>query len=153
MADGELSFNEEDWERIRREVAASHPGEDIVGWYRTRPGSGPILSAEDQAIHREFFFYPAQIALVVDPLGGEEAVFGRSGVELRMWFRRDIATLGAAPPATASPSPRWLARPAPASAATPHGSGQASEWLPLRTCAYLSVGGLAIGAALELALK
>ncbi|MFN2400266.1 MAG: hypothetical protein ABR543_16760, partial [Gemmatimonadaceae bacterium] len=42
-------------------------GETVLGWYRTRAAAGSQLSAEDSALHQEFFPDPWQIALILVP--------------------------------------------------------------------------------------
>jgi len=55
----------------------SYPDSKMVGWYHSHPGLGVFLSGSDRFIHRSFFGdQPWYLALVIDPLTGEQGVFG-----------------------------------------------------------------------------
>jgi hypothetical protein len=69
-----VTYTQETWEKIYQEKDQKHPKLDIVGWYHTHPGFGVEFSDMDKFIQQNFFSGPTQFALVVDPLGGDEAV-------------------------------------------------------------------------------
>lgn len=50
-------------------------GQRILGWYHTHPGFGIFLSAMDMFIHENFFNESDQLALVYDPVKGEDGLF------------------------------------------------------------------------------
>jgi proteasome lid subunit RPN8/RPN11 len=69
-----VTFTQETWNEIHRIKERDHPKLQIVGWYHSHPGFGVEFSEMDLFIQRNFFAGPSQIAFVVDPLGGEEAM-------------------------------------------------------------------------------
>ena len=71
----ELTFTQETWDYIHKELESKHKGKKIVGWYHTHPGFGIFLSDRDLFIHQSFFNLPYQIALVYDPKSHEHGVF------------------------------------------------------------------------------
>lgn len=78
----ELTFTQESWEYIHGVMDRDYPEQEIVGWYHTHPGYGLFLSEQDRFIHQNFFQQAGQIAVVVDPIAGEEAVFRWNGDEI-----------------------------------------------------------------------
>lgn len=71
----QVTFTAETWCHIQEVMDREHSGRRIVGWYHTHPGFGIFLSPMDLFIHENFFGGPEQLALVYDPLGGDEGVF------------------------------------------------------------------------------
>jgi len=71
----QVTFTSETWCHIQEVMDREHSGRRIVGWYHTHPGFGIFLSPMDLFIHENFFGDPEQLALVYDPLGGDEGVF------------------------------------------------------------------------------
>ena len=69
-----VTFTQETWTRIHDEKERLHPAAAMVGWYHSHPGFGVEFSEMDTFIHRNFFAAPASIAVLTDPLGGEEAI-------------------------------------------------------------------------------
>jgi proteasome lid subunit RPN8/RPN11 len=69
-----VTFTQETWNHIHKELERNFPGFNIVGWYHSHPGFGVVFSEMDLFIQRNFFPSPTQFALVMDPLGGEKAV-------------------------------------------------------------------------------
>jgi proteasome lid subunit RPN8/RPN11 len=69
-----VTYTQETWERIHAEMDRQYRKRQIVGWYHTHPGFGVQFSEMDLFIQRHFFSGPAQIAFVIDPLGGAEAL-------------------------------------------------------------------------------
>ncbi len=80
----QVTFTSETWCHIQDIMDREHVGQRIVGWYHTHPGFGIFLSPMDLFIHENFFGGPEQLALVYDPLGGDEGVFvWRDGQPIR----------------------------------------------------------------------
>jgi len=73
-----VTFTQETWSQIHDEMKRSHAALQIVGWYHSHPGFGVQFSEMDLFIQRNFFGGPGQIAFVIDPLGGEEAILVNS---------------------------------------------------------------------------
>ncbi len=84
-----VTFTQDTWTAIHAEREAKYPQLGIVGWYHTHPGFGVVFSDMDLFIQKNFFVGPAQVALVTDPLGGDEAlcVNGPDGIRYldRFW--------------------------------------------------------------------
>jgi proteasome lid subunit RPN8/RPN11 len=71
----QVTFTAETWSAIQEVMDRDHPDERIVGWYHTHPGFGVFLSGMDLFIQDHFFNLPWQVALVYDPIGGDEGMF------------------------------------------------------------------------------
>jgi proteasome lid subunit RPN8/RPN11 len=71
----QVTFTAETWSEIQAVMDRDHPDERIVGWYHTHPGFGVFLSGMDLFIQDHFFNLPWQVALVYDPIGGDEGMF------------------------------------------------------------------------------
>jgi proteasome lid subunit RPN8/RPN11 len=114
----ELTFTHDSWEHIHSVIDRRYPTEQIVGWYHTHPGYGLFLSAQDRFIHGNFFQGAGQIAVVLDPIAGEEAVFRWAGTDLVEHYRRPCAWSEPAPRNSApqSPAADRLVSPPPATA-------------------------------------
>lgn len=69
-----VTFTHATWDAIHGQMDKEYPDHHIVGWYHSHPGFGVEFSEMDRFIQRNFFPSPAQIALVTDPLGGQEAI-------------------------------------------------------------------------------
>lgn len=84
-----VTYTHETWAQIHETLAKEHPKLGIVGWYHSHPGFGVEFSDMDLFVQENFFASPLQIAIVVDPLGGEESICfrGGSGIEYvpRFW--------------------------------------------------------------------
>jgi len=74
-----VTYTQETWTRIHETMAYEHPKLGIVGWYHSHPGFGVEFSDTDLFIQENFFSGSLQIAVVVDPIGGEEAICFKSG--------------------------------------------------------------------------
>ncbi|MBI6546657.1 MAG: Mov34/MPN/PAD-1 family protein [Cyanobacteria bacterium NC_groundwater_1444_Ag_S-0.65um_54_12] len=87
-----LSFTSSAWETVF--VGRAELPEDllIVGWYHTHPGLGTFLSATDLQTQRSCFSQDWQVAIVLDPLTGNEAAFRGAGlpVALHRYFPHDF---------------------------------------------------------------
>jgi proteasome lid subunit RPN8/RPN11 len=71
----QVTFTSETWCHIQEIMDREHPERRILGWYHTHPGFGIFLSPMDLFIHENFFGGHEQLALVYDPLGGDEGMF------------------------------------------------------------------------------
>jgi proteasome lid subunit RPN8/RPN11 len=71
----QVTFTAETWAEIQEVMDREHPDERIVGWYHTHPGFGVFLSGMDLFIQDHFFNLPWQVALVYDPISGDEGMF------------------------------------------------------------------------------
>jgi proteasome lid subunit RPN8/RPN11 len=71
----QVTFTAETWSHIQAVMDNDHPDERIVGWYHTHPGFGIFLSGMDLFIQDHFFNLPWQVALVYDPISGDEGMF------------------------------------------------------------------------------
>lgn len=78
-----VTYTQDTWEKIYEEKDKKYPKLDIVGWYHSHPGFGVEFSDMDKFIQQNFFSGPTQFALVVDPLGGDEAVCVTDGGDVR----------------------------------------------------------------------
>ena len=81
-----VTFTHATWAAMNRRAAENFAGELVLGWLHTHPGLGVFLSSYDLFIHRHFFSQPWQIALVVDPRGGELGFF--------QWHDDQVASCG-----------------------------------------------------------
>jgi proteasome lid subunit RPN8/RPN11 len=78
QADGSavhIRYNEESWENINRQKRLLNPSWTQVGNYHSHPGLGVFLSGTDLANQQSFFPESWQIALVLDPVAGEEGIW------------------------------------------------------------------------------
>jgi proteasome lid subunit RPN8/RPN11 len=84
-----VTYTDEAWTEIHKEKDARYPRLSIVGWYHSHPGFGVQYSDLDRFIQKSYFSAPAQLGWVVDPLGGEEALYINTGGEIaaleRFW--------------------------------------------------------------------
>lgn len=71
----QVTFTSETWNHIQDEMDQHFSGQRILGWYHTHPGFGIFLSAMDMFIHENFFNEGSQLALVYDPVKGEDGLF------------------------------------------------------------------------------
>jgi proteasome lid subunit RPN8/RPN11 len=78
-----VTFTQETWNRIHEAKEQRFAKLHIVGWYHSHPGFGVEFSDMDLFIQRNFFAGDMQIALVADPVGGEEAICVNAGDDAR----------------------------------------------------------------------
>ena len=71
----QVTITHETWNHFHREKDNRFPDKQYLGWYHSHPDFGVFLSAMDLFIHENFFAAPHQVALVVDPIRGEEGLF------------------------------------------------------------------------------
>lgn len=69
-----VTYTQETWDKIYEIKDRDYPKLKIVGWYHSHPGFGVELSEMDRFIQKNFFSGPAQLALVLDPISGDQAV-------------------------------------------------------------------------------
>ena len=74
-----VTFTQETWNSIHAALEKDYPKMQIVGWYHSHPGFGVKFSEMDIFIQKNFFSHPSQIALLIDPLGGDMAVCANTG--------------------------------------------------------------------------
>lgn len=77
-----VTFTHQTWEHVHAELERRYPGKTIVGWYHSHPGLGLFLSGMDRFICNNFFNLPWHLAMVVDPVAGNDVIFGRRDGEL-----------------------------------------------------------------------
>lgn len=84
-----VTFTQETWNEIHAAREQRCPKLQIVGWYHSHPGFGVDFSDMDLFIQKNFFAGSGQIAFVVDPLGGAEAICANNGGQIvpiaRFW--------------------------------------------------------------------
>lgn len=71
----QVTFTGDTWNHIYEVLDEGWPDSRILGWYHTHPGFGIFLSGMDMFIHESFFSAAEQVALVYDPLSGDEGLF------------------------------------------------------------------------------
>ena len=102
----QVTFTGETWNHIHNELDQKFPELRILGWYHTHPGFGVFLSGMDLFIHENYFSGNEQLALVYDPIGGDEGLFvWREGVAQREGFSIERDTQED-PPVRSGPPPR-----------------------------------------------
>ncbi len=84
-------------EELAREVAATYPGQRIVGWYHSHPGVGIFLSAHDLYLQSAFFSQSWQVGYVFDPLQAQGGFFGWSGREVVRVPHWEVTSIANAP--------------------------------------------------------
>ncbi|OIO25969.1 hypothetical protein COX85_01675 [Candidatus Micrarchaeota archaeon CG_4_10_14_0_2_um_filter_55_9] len=62
-------------------LAKKYSGKPFVVWAHSHPNYGCFMSSQDLAAHNSFFNEPYHLALVVDPVRGEEKLFKVEGEE------------------------------------------------------------------------
>lgn len=88
-----LTFTHEVWEQILKTAARDFPDLTIVGWYHTHPSFGLFLSQYDSFIQDNFFKEPGQVALVIDPIDGNQAWFAHDARgEIAKFNQQDTTT-------------------------------------------------------------
>src|SRR3954466_10293810 len=67
-------LSHEAWAYVHDTMARHYATEEIVGWYRSRPG-GTDMSPEDLANHLRFFSQPWHVAFLFDAIEHRGAVY------------------------------------------------------------------------------
>lgn len=62
-----LTFTQDSQVSMHAFLEENYPGKDVVGWYHTHPRMGIFLSEYDTWLHRNFFPYSWQVAMVIEP--------------------------------------------------------------------------------------
>jgi proteasome lid subunit RPN8/RPN11 len=78
-----VTYTQETWQKIHEVKDRDYADSAILGWYHSHPGFGVEFSAMDMFIQENFFGGPGQIALVLDPLSGDEAICVNTGEGIR----------------------------------------------------------------------
>jgi len=78
-----VTYTQETWDKIYEVKDRDYPKLKILGWYHSHPGFGVEFSDMDMFIQRNFFSGPAQLALVLDPVSGDQAVCANAPEGLR----------------------------------------------------------------------
>jgi proteasome lid subunit RPN8/RPN11 len=78
---GEIAFPPVVWDEAYAALDR-HPGDRIVGWYHSHPGTGVALTEYDRRMHTALFSEPTNVALVLDPVADKLAWFGWAIVSL-----------------------------------------------------------------------
>lgn len=100
----QVTFTGETWNHIHNELDRDFPELQILGWYHTHPGFGIFLSGMDLFIHESYFSGEHHLALVYDPVGGDEGLFvWRGGKAVRDGFLIEPDAEEDPPPVTAEP--------------------------------------------------
>lgn len=85
-----VTYTQETWDKIHQQKDRDYKKLAIVGWYHSHPGFGVTFSDMDKFIQQNFFSGETQFALVIDPLGGDEAVCVNRGADIeyvaRIWL-------------------------------------------------------------------
>ncbi len=78
-----VTYTQETWNAIYKEIDEKYAKMTIVGWYHSHPGFGVQFSDMDKFIQNNFFGGGEQFGFVTDPLGGENAIIanGPNGIE------------------------------------------------------------------------
>ncbi len=99
-----LTFTPQAWDHVFERRAELEEGLEVVGWYHTHPGLGVFLSGTDLKTHADFFGQPWQVAMVLDPVRGDEGVFLGSGEHLPLgaYLRREPVMAPTTPAAAQS---------------------------------------------------
>src|SRR3954451_15464715 len=117
-------LSHEAWAHVHDAMAQHYASEEIVGWYRSRPG-GTELGTEDLANHLRFFPQPWHVAFLFDATAHRGAVYAMRDGALTVRHQ------GRLTPRTVPPAP--------------------PDGVPWRAMAVLAVLGLVLGAVLWLA--
>jgi proteasome lid subunit RPN8/RPN11 len=70
-----IQFTYNAWSQMEKERRQSAPTEKLVGWYHTHPGFSAFFSDTDRFMHEHFFTQPWHVALVIDPVNGEQRFY------------------------------------------------------------------------------
>lgn len=65
-SEGDGNFTEETWEYIKAKRERYFSKYKILGWIHTKYGTGITLSDEDIEFHKDYFFEPYQVLLILD---------------------------------------------------------------------------------------
>jgi proteasome lid subunit RPN8/RPN11 len=102
----QVTFTGETWNHIHNQLDRDWPHLQILGWYHTHPGFGVFLSGMDLFIHESYFSGEHHLALVYDPIGGDEGLFvWRNGKAVRDGLLVEPDAEEDPPPVAAEPPP------------------------------------------------
>jgi proteasome lid subunit RPN8/RPN11 len=76
-----FDFTPESWLRMNERLRGLPHDRVIVGWYHSHPDLGVFLSGTDMFTQSRFFAEPWKLAIVIDPVRGQEGHFlGKEGL-------------------------------------------------------------------------
>ena len=105
----EVTFTQDSWTHINKEMDTKYQELRIVGWYHSHPDFGIFLSDRDCFIQQHFFSGPGQVALVIDPVRHLDGLFEwRDGKPCPMhhyWVGDKIHLGETRPPEQQAPKP------------------------------------------------
>ena len=82
-----FTYTGESWAAIAPHLKALPAASTLVGTCHSHPGMGVFLSSTDLQTQAQIFSKPWQLAMVVDPVSGEEGMFsGSEGRECPWWI-------------------------------------------------------------------
>lgn len=76
---GKYCFTEKIWGNIYQECEKYFPGQEIMGWFLSRPGFPPQQNVVMEETHRTYFSGADKVLFVTEPVEGESAFFGFDG--------------------------------------------------------------------------
>ena len=76
---GKYFFTEKLWGNIHQECEKYFPGQEIMGWFLSRPGFTIQQNAIMEETHRTYFSGADKVLFVTEPVEGECAFFGFDG--------------------------------------------------------------------------
>lgn len=72
-----LTFTQDSQVALYENFKERYSDKDLIGWYHTHPRMGIFLSEYDSWLHNNFFPYPYQVALVIEPHSASGGFFIR----------------------------------------------------------------------------
>lgn len=76
---GKYCFTEKIWGDIYQECERYFPGQEIMGWFLSRPGFAPLQNVVMEETHRTYFSGADKVLFVTEPVEGESTFFGFDG--------------------------------------------------------------------------
>lgn len=76
---GKYFFSEKKWGDIYQQCEAYFPGQEIAGWFLSKPGFPVENNAVIEETHRTYFSGADKVFFMLEPLEGESAFFGFDG--------------------------------------------------------------------------
>jgi proteasome lid subunit RPN8/RPN11 len=157
-----LTFTQDAWAHIHHVRDRDYADFEIVGWYHSHPGHGIFLSEQDLFIHTNFFSGEYQIAYVIDPVAGQEGVFGWRNGEVVRWYRGPTSRRVSEPARVDAPRPlprprtgrdhtspvagrHQMRLPEPEQTSRRFPTSSNDPWLPFDASLFLAIIGLALG--------
>ncbi len=76
---GKYYFTEQVWGDVYRDCEKYFPGQEILGWFLSRPGFAPEKNSVMEETHRTYFSGADKLLFLMEPLEKENAFFGFDG--------------------------------------------------------------------------